>query len=856
MEAAQELEDFSSMTFCGNVIFFGKSSYKYAITLENNQQIYFSTYKNPGFSCTSQYQQPFSISTGLMVATNQINFQLQVEGQDALLDLIDLQIKGELKLWTVGYTNRAQFQFTFKVNYAGVQLSQTQIKAFKYIIIAPVQSKYPPIYSFKKAMADNLVTNNQKLTGIALDFEIEDQSYPQGINLNWQCKSIGSSSINQKCYDYLQNLASIPQNVQSITIPALTFSPYQTLNFTFSGSKDNKKSLQTIVVVLVELDLIVQLSDLTQLIQVNMNDDIKFNIIYDSNISSDILTYAGAVLQNNNIVGIIDFDYLQLKFRIWDQFNSVKPQNPVVQVRFTVYNPAYIMSSLSITNFNINLPPTDCKFTVQTSIGYALSTVFTLNITGCITLNTPLTYQFFYYSDSSDFQKEILDPNQIKRKQIVDQTPIQQLNTTLPSGNLLIIGQAMDSYLATYNSTIQLTILTIQQKEQQLLNQIDKILQINDSQIKKKKFTDLCILQQIYLPQRSFLSTFSNTIISQLELQIGNQQISSTQSVLNYINNILQNQPQLLGNTFQLKDNNNMILQNLVDSFGMLSSTTQTSQHNITLPNTGSIQLNGNLINLNCQQLTQKYLDRYILELNDEAIKNTTNLFGVAYSTFSQNPKKYTLQFQSYSQQLVQSDPNIKIPQNNVIKPSIKKLNNFNDNTNILNSSNNTFVYKFPNAEISNNTQSCIQQDQETWSSQYCQTNNFTKINGYLYYCTNQSPTTVVDDLKSIIYNKNLKTAFGSQGFLNLSNFSDFYEFAIVQILSSLTVLQVGLDSYGLALEKIYRFSGIGDKIDFNKIFSIAESNQNLQENNLLNKVSINQTQNKKKYKNKMIFKM
>ncbi|KAL4487902.1 hypothetical protein ABPG72_022762 [Tetrahymena utriculariae] len=734
------------------------------------------------------------------------------------------------------------------------------------------------------------------LTGLALDFEVEDQNSPQGIDLSWKCQQFGQIDNDQQCYDYLKNVLILPQNVQSISIPGSTFNPYQTLKLTFSGQKGDRKNVQTIIVVLVELDippLIIQYEDLTQLIRVNMNEDINCTIIYDSNISSDILTYAGAILYNNNVEGTIVFDYLKVKFRIWDYFTKATQQNPVVQVRFTVYNPAYIMPSLSITNFNINLPPTNCMLSVQPSGGQALTTIFTLEIKDCITQNTPLTYQFFYYSDSSDFQKEIQNPNIILRRQIADQTITSQLNTALPSGNLLIMVQAMDCYLATYNKTIQINIENNQLQEQQLLNLIDHTLEIKESQILKKKFTELCILgeelsknkqiynlnsvkqrkpklvqtlisQQVHLPKRSFLSSFSNKIISLLQLAIENEQISTTQSVLNYINSVLQNQQQLLGNTYQLLNNNNIPLQNLVDSFGMLNSTTTSlsqnyinnqmnisdqicSQiYNITLPNTGGLQLKGNLITLDCQQLTQKHLDPYIMQLSDQQPKNITNLFGVAYSQFSQNPYYQTPQFQNYAQQLVQNQPNIKITKNNVIKPSIKKLNNLDDDKNILSSSNRTFIYKFPNAQQSNNTQSCIQQDQDTWSSQYCQTNNFTGISGYYCYCSQQSPTTVIDDLKSIIENKNLQTAFGSQGLVNLQNFSNFYEFAIVWVLFCLTVFQIGLFTYGQTLDKICRFSGIVQQINLNQIYPITETQMILD----LNKESNNQLTSQKKQSN------
>ncbi|KAL4432999.1 hypothetical protein ABPG74_005372 [Tetrahymena malaccensis] len=201
----------------------------------------------------------------------------------------------------------------------------------------------------------------------------------------------------------------------------------------------------------------------------------------------------------------------------------------------------------------------------------------------------------------------------------------------------------------------------------------------------------------------------------------------------------------------------------------------QFSFHIETCDQTGILQFYEPLdVSVNCQTLPQ--LNQSIIQMKTQQIEVDIN--------------KYQLpQNSAFDLKLVQNDPSIKITQNNVIKPSIKKLNNLNNqNTNILN---NTYIYKFPNAAQSNNTQSCIQQDQDTWSSNSCQTNNFTEINGYYCY---------------------------------------FWTLLL------LTVLQVGLYSYGLTLDKILRFSGIGQKIDTNKIIPITESHNNLQQNNLLNK--------------------
>ncbi|KAL4462184.1 hypothetical protein ABPG73_018929 [Tetrahymena malaccensis] len=96
-------EDFSSMQFTGYVVITGQqNSYQYTLTTENNVFTSTSKMSIPDLLCTSQYRQSFSISTTLTVATNQINFQLSVVGQQAQLEFGNLKVTGILKLQSCG----------------------------------------------------------------------------------------------------------------------------------------------------------------------------------------------------------------------------------------------------------------------------------------------------------------------------------------------------------------------------------------------------------------------------------------------------------------------------------------------------------------------------------------------------------------------------------------------------------------------------------------------------------------------------------------------------------------------------------------------------------------------------------
>ncbi|KAL4488898.1 hypothetical protein ABPG72_005685 [Tetrahymena utriculariae] len=350
--------------------------------------------------------------------------------------------------------------------------SDQSISSSQNISITPQLSK---LFVAITSGLDGLVNykSNYIITGLAIDYEVEDPTSPQGIQLTWSCQNLGQVNGNLQCTDYLNQVYTPPQNVLNVTITAGTFNPYQSLKFTLTGQKDTRTSQQTALLIFAEIDippLYIQFDDSAQLQQVNINDSISVTLIYGSNISSDILTYAGAVLYNNNVVGVIKFDYYKVTLRIWDYFSNLNLNNPIVQLRFTVYNPANIMPSLSVTNFNINLPPQKCSLSVSPLNGVALQTKFTIQFTGCSTNNNPLTYQFFYYNQINDQKSEIQKPQNILRRQIQDQSISNQITTILPSGNLLIIGQAMDSFLAVFNSTIQLNVVSYQQNEQLLLN--------------------------------------------------------------------------------------------------------------------------------------------------------------------------------------------------------------------------------------------------------------------------------------------------------------------------------------------------------------------------------------------------
>ena len=115
---------------------------------------------------------------------------------------------------------------------------------------------------------------------------------------------------------------------------------------------------------------------------------------YDSTVNTDILSYSGTVTYNDETVGIITFDYVSLRFRLWDIYSSFDSTILPLEIRFSIYNPNYFMPSISILYFTINFPPSNCvlSYTKNTSTNVALKTIFTLSMAGCKDDDSPIKY--------------------------------------------------------------------------------------------------------------------------------------------------------------------------------------------------------------------------------------------------------------------------------------------------------------------------------------------------------------------------------------------------------------------------------------------------------------------------------
>lgn len=127
---------------------------------------------------------------------------------------------------------------------------------------------------------------------------------------------------------------------------------------------------------------------------INLNEEIYVKLNYDPTVNVDILSYSGTIVYEEKVVGIIKFDYIVLRFRVWNIFQSFLRADPAFSIRFSVFNPNFFMPSMQVMKFNINFPPDNCSFSVVSSSDapVALASTFVISMSGCDDADLPLQY--------------------------------------------------------------------------------------------------------------------------------------------------------------------------------------------------------------------------------------------------------------------------------------------------------------------------------------------------------------------------------------------------------------------------------------------------------------------------------
>ncbi|EAR91543.2 REJ domain protein (macronuclear) [Tetrahymena thermophila SB210] len=697
--------------------------------------------------------------------------------------------------------------------------------------------------------------NKMVLDTESRDYEIQDQNSLSNINISWKCSSL--SSADHICYDQQNNQIQFQKEASSISFPANTFQPYTTVQFIVSGQKDSRHTSYTTTCLFAELDippLKILLAATSRNRKINLNDDLNFQLIYGENIASDYLSYAGAIIYDGNAVTAIKFDYFQIRFRIWNYLQRINPSNPTLQIRFSVYNPLFVMPSSSIITIQINIPPQNCILNINPLQGIALETIFQIQLLNCSDDDLPLTYQFFYYNSVDDAQQELVSPWNILRRQIQDQTINNSIQTVLPSGNLIVMAQVMDSYLGVYNTSSiiqvqaqnkqadeyykivsELTSQTFQSPNIEISKQLvtlsiiaEDISKSNQHSLQLSDFVSTLTqnIQQLsfQIPKFSFLSTFANKVTAQLLQLIFNSPLQNNvttqkNKIFDQLQKILQNTNSSIqsSNLSHLQQNNDILIQNMVDSFKILNSSVSYSSNNsqedfqsydkissqignllnnISLPNQGQIILNGGLSTLLSDKVTYKNLFKYILTVDENNSVNQTDIFSITRNNYKQNIYENTSEFQAYTQQFKNISENFAYSKNEIISPQI-----YNSSSQKI--INQPIIYKFNNAKASKlYNMTCLQQNTLSWSKQNCNIDQIAEDN-YICFCRSQNPTTIIEDIEDMFSkNKNLQTAFGEQGLLNIVNFKNFYMYVVFWLLMSFTLIQITLFFIGKFLDK------------------------------------------------------
>ncbi|KAL4481354.1 hypothetical protein ABPG72_010507 [Tetrahymena utriculariae] len=754
------------------------------------------------------------------------------------------------------YTLPSNQKFTFNF-----QLSLSSDNTIQTAQIVNVDLQITDLFVLLSGGHDQIASYQKQFTqnSTSRDYEIQDSTADQMITYNWICKNI---VINDICKDYQGNPINIQQSYSSVSISAKSFKPYTIINLTLQVSKDTRQSSDFTFCYFSELD-IPPLFVKTPIEQVkqqfNINEDLLFTLVYDSSISSNILSYAGALLYDNSVVAAIKFDYYQVKFRIWDYFQNISPSQPNIQVRFSVYNPSYVMPSISTIDLLLNIPPQNCVLTVTPQQGIALQTIFLIQFSSCTDVDAPITYQFFYYNSIDDYNQEIIAPWNIVRRQLNDKTVNNSFRTILPQGNLLILSQALDSRLGISNSTLSIQVQSQDLLQQSYYEYANTLIQQNmqTQQTTNNLIVNLCIIgediskmnqfsgsQQInnlkqnlinnlqqqsqQLTKFSLASTYANKIVSQLQQSIFQQPDLQKSSIFNQIQQIvLQTQTSISSNSInKFQQNSNLQTQNLIDSYRILNSTVSLNTNNTfndlmqyntisnqiasiisntMIPNQGELIIQGNLSNILVDSITEKNLHNYVLPDDDSQINlNSTNIYTVTRNTYKQNIYESTPSFQAYLkpnrlsnlQNLNNQSSSFNYSKNQLIETSI-------NNTQTKNPiSNSTLIYSFKNATVSSKyNMTCLQQADIKWNNQNCSVLNKGN-NNYACLCSKNSPKTLIDDISSLFtQNENLYTAFGEQGLKNLENFDDFYLYVCFWVLLFFTFVQLVLCLFGRYLD-------------------------------------------------------
>ncbi|EAS02138.2 bowman-birk serine protease inhibitor family protein (macronuclear) [Tetrahymena thermophila SB210] len=820
------------------------------ISFSTVQQKFIDLYSRSTFSL------PFYIySHGVIQLTTQTKYCTATQ-QVMQVEPIYLQITCD-KLYSLNYTNSSynDSHYIITLQPYSLPITDISIQVFAYLISDPnINATSTKKITVTQSQLDVQIfggggfydtTKNITINGNVRDLDIKDVNQPQGITAVWECYDL---ALDSNCQDQNGNVLKFQQNALSIQFMAYTFKSYTLLKLVLTGTKPvNRTSSDVQMLLLSDLELpplqvhIDLLNPSSK--SVNANQDILAQIDYPNVKNIDILSFSGAILYNDNIVGVLQFGYTSLKFQIWNYFNSFNISNNQIQLRFTVFNPLYVMPSMYTIQLQVNLPPSYCNFSVTPQIGLAINTIFFLQMENCVDANEPITYQFFYYLSEKDFEFEKQNPNQVMRRQLCDPTQQHLLSSRLPQGNITLLAQAINSQQAISNLTLSVKVELLSLSEQ---NYID-LIQNYTEQVKKLSPSDtiselsiLCdqfaintqykqnakinslkvdILQQLIIMQQqiSEISLFQ-TVVSKSIASLLQSGITFTEkeqnNLFDFIINNLESSSQL--NSTFLDISKQRLQQILFDSHQILNyiylSKQISNNESIVLaiqkinnylqinsiPNQDPVSFQGQYINITSKQVTQKYLCSNFI-CDNQSLENATDtkLYNFSIVAYKQNPFSLVASFANYTSELVKNKINysnfsIQTPHISIKNNKIEKISQ---------QARLEFENKVANKSRISNLMCVSLGSDNSMNKKNCQSVFKSSSNSFQCICEELLPTTIIENLDSLIANSNLETAFSSDGLYNIEHFKTFYEYYIVWVMFIATLLFIIFYLKGLSLD-------------------------------------------------------
>ncbi|CAD8190791.1 unnamed protein product [Paramecium octaurelia] len=271
---------------------------------------------------------------------------------------------------------------------------------------------------------------------------------------NWSCQDIvnGSACQNQ------ENQTILFDKSCNQYLPPRTFAPYQVFNFEVAILKEEIVHSTKISIQLIEIDLpALTVLGVNALETHNYYDEFIYQLVYPG-INPDVLMYAGAVIYDQVVQATFQFYYLEFKFKVQDYFTNFQDSlGNGLKLRLSIYDPRFIMPSLSTQMLTMNIPPQNCALEMKYNEGFVeFIEALDVSVVNCTDADVPLLYSVWIFPNESIYQSDLV---QSKFYNYMLLEPFQKTNSFklyLPYFNekqSLLVFKIQDSFGGVINIT-------------------------------------------------------------------------------------------------------------------------------------------------------------------------------------------------------------------------------------------------------------------------------------------------------------------------------------------------------------------------------------------------------------------